>query len=294
MYSRAWCSGTKEIDGRRCWELQLAPLPLVPVPESSKEIPPPDLWYVDVESSLPRRYVAKALGLFDEPVIETIEVDDWRRVDGVLYPHRVELEVSGFTMIVTYDSIQHGVELAPGFFAPDDTVRAAVEDARTGDAAARDQAIVVSNLHERHLASIRVTVPRADLQKTLSVLLPETMQHVLSTGVAMDGPPLVRYHDWSDPVDLEAGIPVASAIEPKGRVKATLLPAGDAVIAWHVGPYEKLGETHERVKAYMESHGLEARGSMWEEYWTDPGMEPDPARWRTKVVWPVKRKGGGR
>jgi hypothetical protein len=24
--------------------------------------------------------------------------------------------------------------------------------------------------------------------------------------------------------------------------------------------------------------------------WTDPGMEPDPSKWRTKVVWPVKAK----
>jgi AraC family transcriptional regulator len=26
---------------------------------------------------------------------------------------------------------------------------------------------------------------------------------------------------------------------------------------------------------------------MWEYYLTDPGVEPDPAKWQTLVVWPV-------
>jgi hypothetical protein len=39
--------------------------------------------------------------------------------------------------------------------------------------------------------------------------------------------------------------------------------------------------------AYLDEHGLERRGAPWEEYWTDPGMEPDPAKWRTKLVWPI-------
>jgi effector-binding domain-containing protein len=83
---------------------------------------------------------------------------------------------------------------------------------------------------------------------------------------------------------------VKAAIQPKGRVKAAVLPAGKAVVAWHLGPYEKLGDTHARIQAYCEEHGLEQRAAPWEEYWTDPGMEPDPSKWRTKIVMPVKER----
>ena len=45
MYSKAWCSGVEEIDGARCWELQLAARALVPGGAESKEVPPPDRWW---------------------------------------------------------------------------------------------------------------------------------------------------------------------------------------------------------------------------------------------------------
>jgi len=53
-----------------------------------------------------------------------------------------------------------------------------------------------------------------------------------------------------------------------------------------------LGETHEKIQAYMKEHGLVARGACWEEYWTDPGMEPDSSKWRTRVVWPCAKAEG--
>ena len=28
---------------------------------------------------------------------------------------------------------------------------------------------------------------------------------------------------------------------------------------------------------------------QWEIYWTDPGLEPDPAKWRTQIFFPVKK-----
>ena len=126
------------------------------------------------------------------------------------------------------------------------------------------------------------------MPKTLAVLLPEVTHHALSVGASMIGPPLVRYHQWGETLDIETAIPVAKPVEPKGRVKSERLAAGKALVAWHFGPYEKLGETHKRMTTFLEANGLERRGAPWEEYWTDPGMEPDPAKWRTKVVWPVK------
>ena len=32
--------------------------------------------------------------------------------------------------------------------------------------------------------------------------------------------------------------------------------------------------------------GIETTGPLWEIYWTDPGIEPDPKKWRTQILVP--------
>lgn len=285
MYVRARSVGRAELDGRACWELELTPRMLVrALPEEEKELPWPDRWFLDAETLLLRRIVSRSVGLLGEPELVQLDLDDWRAVDGVRYPYRVEMTVGELEMSFRYDSYEHDVELAVGFFdLEEDLRRAAAEHA--ADPAGE---IALEQLETRHLASIRVTCERAALQRTLAVVLPETLRYVTSIGAVTTGPPLVRYHAWGETLDLEGGIPVAAPVAGKGRVHPGLLPAGQAAVAWHVGPYERLGETHERLGAYLASHGLEPDGAPWEEYWTDPGLEPDPAKWRTKVVQPVR------
>ena len=63
--------------------------------------------------------------------------------------------------------------------------------------------------------------------------------------------------------------------------------AGKAVMAWHFGEYEKLAGAHEALQGYLAAHEMKARGGPWEVYWTDPGMVPDPAKWRTQIFAPI-------
>jgi AraC family transcriptional regulator len=37
----------------------------------------------------------------------------------------------------------------------------------------------------------------------------------------------------------------------------------------------------------MTAEAVAPAREMWEYYLSDPGTEPDPARWKTLVVWPV-------
>lgn len=289
MYERATLVGVEELDGVRCHRLNLTPKALFPVTgDAAKTSPPPDVWWIDAESDLPRRIEVKSVGALDEPVMLRLALDDWRAVDGVLYPHVVRLEIGGFTLTIEYASFEHDRTLPEGFFELDAEVRAERERQADPNWAERQRQIVVEELEERHLASIRETCPHAEMQRHLTIMLPEAMQAVFASGATMSGQPLVRYHSWGDPVDLEAAIPVMSPIQAKGRVVPSTLPAGPAVVAWHFGPYDRLGETHQRIQAYLEEHGLEPRCAPWEEYWTDPGMEPDPSKWRTRVVWPIE------
>ena len=39
--------------------------------------------------------------------------------------------------------------------------------------------------------------------------------------------------------------------------------------------------------AKMQAEGLTPGESMWEYYLSDPAAEPDPAVWKTLIIWPV-------
>jgi AraC family transcriptional regulator len=112
--------------------------------------------------------------------------------------------------------------------------------------------------------------------------------------VQLAGPPFALYRGMpTDVVDVEAGFPLAapapfkSAAGEGEAVVAGTLPAGRAYEAIHIGPYESLQRTYGAISARMQEDGVSPGEAMWEYYLTDPGAEPDPAKWQTLVVWPV-------
>lgn len=130
------------------------------------------------------------------------------------------------------------------------------------------------------------------LSKRLAVIFPEFVTDRNDHEVRTAGGPFTYDHAMKDGVlDVEAGLPAASAIEDSERIRASTLPAGPAVTAWHVGSHHELGRTYDAVEAWMKANGHVPGKVFWEVYWTAPGLEPDPSRWRTKVHWPIAAKG---
>ncbi|HMO11186.1 MAG TPA: GyrI-like domain-containing protein [Actinotalea sp.] len=84
------------------------------------------------------------------------------------------------------------------------------------------------------------------------------------------------------------GFPVDGPVTVAGGFAHRLvLPGGRAVQAVHVGPFDTLEQTYEALLAWLSEQGLTPSGQMWESYLSDPAVEPDPAAWRTLIVWPV-------
>ena len=291
LYEKATLRGEEDLDGVRCHVLEMISKALLPLPEDSPRAraPDPDVWYVDAETYLLRRVVSRSTGDDGGSVAVQIDLKQWRAVDGILYAHRREILMSGFALQLQFHSFEHDVKLVPTFFDPDPEVQDRAAQKAEGGGLKTDPGIHVEELALCHIAGIRREFAKEDMQKVLGVMLPEVMNHVLSVGAQMAGPPLVRIFGRKDgKIDLEAAMRVAQAISPGGRVKSGTLQAGKAVVAGHVGPFDQLEETHQKIQEWVKTQGLTKNGAPWEEYWTDPGMEPDPAKWRTKVVWPVK------
>jgi effector-binding domain-containing protein len=133
-------------------------------------------------------------------------------------------------------------------------------------------------------AAVRASVAVSELPAIFDHAFPAVMTALRAQGLRPSGEPFGYYpRTPGDRVEVEAGFPVASRIEPTGDVVASQLPAGRTVSAIHIGPYDTLADTYNGLVAWAKEHDLEPSGPMWECYLTDPRLEPDPSRWQTKV-----------
>ncbi|MGI9597500.1 MAG: helix-turn-helix domain-containing protein [Acidimicrobiales bacterium] len=125
----------------------------------------------------------------------------------------------------------------------------------------------------------------------LAEVLPAAFGYAMSAGLAMSGPPFVRYVDQSPAfITVEAGVQLAeTAAAPPTDTGLSVghLPAGSVAVTTHRGPYESLGDAHIALDRWMIENELAPTGPPWEIYTTDPGEVPDPADWLTEVVWPI-------
>ena len=150
-------------------------------------------------------------------------------------------------------------------------------------------AITANTLQPQATASIRVTVPAAEIGPTMGQIIGEVMAYLNRLGIHPAGPPFARYYETGPVhVTMEVGFPVAKAVAPSGRVTAGELPGGEVAVTWHIGPYEKLGQAYAALGSWVKEHRRESSGPAWEIYWSDPGAVPDPSEWRTEVIWPLK------
>ncbi|GCB47540.1 hypothetical protein SNL152K_4845 [Streptomyces sp. NL15-2K] len=88
-------------------------------------------------------------------------------------------------------------------------------------------------------------------------------------------------------LDLEVGFATDRAVRPQGDVVAGSLPGGLVARLTHIGPYDALGASWERLHSWLRAQGLSAGENRWETYVTRPTPEMDPRELRTELNWPV-------
>jgi effector-binding domain-containing protein len=103
-----------------------------------------------------------------------------------------------------------------------------------------------------------------------------------AAGVSPAGPPFARYRIVGDGFDVEAGLPVAEAVDLPGAVVSSTLPGGSVAATIHVGSYAGIAAAFRAVEAWLETSGYVIDGDPWETYLDAPGV-PEP---RTQVCFP--------
>jgi len=146
----------------------------------------------------------------------------------------------------------------------------------------------IVELAPQEAIAVRGDVAIGDLPRFFERAFGEAFDAASACGVEIVGPPFGFYPEMpTETVVVEAGFPVSAPAEVHGSAHPFLLPGGRAVRVTHIGPYETMDATYRVLQTWMTEHGLVPAQGMWECYLSDPEAEPDPAGWRTQIIWPV-------
>lgn len=153
--------------------------------------------------------------------------------------------------------------------------------------ASAEPPIDVVDLPAQPLAVIRETGRFPAFRERIGPLLGEAFAYATSRPeLKTTGRMIIVYHNESmkfftpEGILIEYGTRVERAFEGNGRVVCSILPACRAVHGIHLGPYDRMGETHDAVARWAQARGHAIRGFNWELY--DHPVD-DPAKLRTDI-----------
>ena len=131
----------------------------------------------------------------------------------------------------------------------------------------------------------------------LGARLGEVFGWLGARGLAPAGAPFFKYNviDMARELEMEAGVPVAAAVDGDGHMVSGVLPAGRYATLTHVGHPSELAGVTETLLDWAAGQGLTwdtspgPDGDRWggrlEIYLTDPAEEPDMSKWETQLAF---------
>jgi effector-binding domain-containing protein len=147
----------------------------------------------------------------------------------------------------------------------------------------------VQTVHPRKLAAVRREVAPGAVGSAWGPALDKVWELIRSEpGLRTDGHNIFLYHhpkQLGAPILCDFGVEVTRKFETAGEVYATETPGGEAAVAIHRGPYNRMNEAHKAIGQWMAVNQRDSAGHSWEIY-GDP--TPDPADTATVVVYLLK------
>jgi effector-binding domain-containing protein len=147
----------------------------------------------------------------------------------------------------------------------------------------------LQTVHPRKLAAVRREVAPGEVGSAWSPALGKVWEFIRShPSLRTDGHNVFLYHHPTQPgapILCDFGVEVTRTFETAGEVYATETQGGEAAVAVHRGPYNRMNEAHDAIRKWMAANQRESAGYSWEIY-GDPA--PDPAATETTVVYLLK------
>lgn len=149
---------------------------------------------------------------------------------------------------------------------------------------------------EQPYAAIRTRVSISQLG-SVGARLGEVFGWLDARGVPPAGAPFFKYNviDMARELEVEAGVPVATAIDGDDHVLTGVLPAGRYATLTHAAHPDKLVGAIGTLLGWAAEQGLtwdmspSEAGERWgcrlEIYLTNPSEEPDMNKWETQLAF---------
>jgi effector-binding domain-containing protein len=150
---------------------------------------------------------------------------------------------------------------------------------------------------EQPYVAIRTQVTMEDLGTVVPPLNQEVFAWLGARGAASAGAPFWKYNviDMARKLEVEAGVPVATAVDGDDKIVSGVLPAGRYATLTHVGHPSELMVATRALLDWAAEQGLtwdvtpSEDGGRWacrlENYLTDPDQEPDMSKWVTQLAF---------
>jgi effector-binding domain-containing protein len=143
--------------------------------------------------------------------------------------------------------------------------------------------------HPRKLAAVRRECALGGVSSAWGPALGKVWDFIRTQpGLRTDGHNVFLYHHPAQPgapIVCDFGVEVTRTFETAGEVYATETPAGEAAVAVHRGPYDRMHEAHAAIRKWITANQRESAGQSWEIY-GDP--TPNPADTETTIVYLLK------
>jgi hypothetical protein len=115
FYEKAECVGVENVNEKPAYKVVITP----------KE-GDPETWYLDKESGLTIRVDITVQSPMGEVPVQSFH-SDYREVDGIRMPHKVEATVMGQARVMTIESVEHNSEIPDDRFALPAEIRELLE-----------------------------------------------------------------------------------------------------------------------------------------------------------------------
>ncbi len=134
--------------------------------------------------------------------------------------------------------------------------------------------------------------PISDISSVIGQLIQAMQEQNIFS--AIRGPMVAVYHKAQTPVDSpdlswEVGFIVTEQAMPQAPLIKKIWSHSTVAVATHVGPYQQLGETIEKLVAWVGAQGYAANDPLLERYLNSP-MQVKPQELRTEIWIPVVKK----
>lgn len=140
--------------------------------------------------------------------------------------------------------------------------------------------IEVIEVHADPIAVVRRRARPGQLARVVPDACGTVWNFIRSSGYGQAGRHVAVYLDGE--INLEVGVEVMPGFVGGEDVYLSATPAGTAVHAVHIGPYQRLDDTHGAIRAWLAARNHRSAGPNWEIYghWTD-----DASQLRTDVFY---------